>query len=87
MAKWELDCTAENQGPRPGKIRAINHIDGDDIVARLERVAIYAENVMEDEHYKKRLMLAEGVADLIYEAMDKIVDLRVELYKAQEDKQ
>ena len=87
MAKWNVRGTPENQGPRPGEIRAINHIDGDDIVAKLERLAIYAENVMEDEHYKKRLMLAEGVADLIYEAMDKIVDLRVELYKAQEDKQ
>jgi hypothetical protein len=87
MAKWELDCTAENHGPRPGKIRAINRIDGDDIVARLERVAIYAENVMEDEHYKKRLMLAEGVADLIYEAMDKIVDLRAQLFNEQEAKQ
>ncbi len=86
MAKWELDCTAENQGPRPGELRATNHIDGDDIVARLERVAIYAENVMEDEHYKKRLMLAEGVADLIYEAMDKIVDLRAQLFNEQEAK-
>jgi hypothetical protein len=30
MAKWELDCTAENQGPRPGEIRGINYIDGMD---------------------------------------------------------
>jgi hypothetical protein len=28
MAKWELDCTAENQGPRPGEIRVVNYVDG-----------------------------------------------------------
>jgi hypothetical protein len=30
MAKWELDCTAENQGPRPGEIRIINFIEAMD---------------------------------------------------------
>jgi hypothetical protein len=28
MAKWELDCTAEDQGPRPGEIRVVNYVDG-----------------------------------------------------------
>ena len=28
MAKWDLDCTAENQGPRPGEIRVVNYVDG-----------------------------------------------------------
>ena len=58
--------------------------DGDDIVARLERLAVYAEKVIEDEHYGKRLILAAGVADLIHEAMDEIVDLRAQLFNEQE---
>ena len=59
---------------------------GDDIVAKLERLATKAET---SKTYVQefRMMRAEGVADLIHEAMDKIVDLRVELYKAQGDKQ
>lgn len=40
---------------------------------RLAKLAIYAENVMEDEHHKQRLILADGVADLIYEALDEIL--------------
>ena len=28
MAKWELDCTAEDQGPRAGEIRVVNYVDG-----------------------------------------------------------
>jgi hypothetical protein len=31
MAKWELDCTAENQGPRPGEIRVVNYVDGETV--------------------------------------------------------
>ncbi len=58
--------------------------DGDDIVARLERLAVYAEKVIEDEHYGKRLILAAGVSDLIHEAMSEIVDLRAQLFNEQE---
>jgi hypothetical protein len=28
VAKWELDCTDYDQGPRPGEIRAVNYVDG-----------------------------------------------------------
>ena len=58
-------------------------VHGDDIVARLERVALMAEtaNYWTDEH---RLMPASGVADLIHEAMDEIVDLRAQLFNEQE---
>jgi hypothetical protein len=31
MAKWELDCTAENRGPRPGEIRVVNYVDGETV--------------------------------------------------------
>ena len=31
MAKWELDCTAENQGPRPGEISVVNYVDGETV--------------------------------------------------------
>jgi hypothetical protein len=57
-----------------------------DIVVRLERLAQVAESA---KHWVNtdRLMPAEGVADLIYEAMDAIVDLRVELQMVREDAQ
>jgi hypothetical protein len=58
--------------------------DGMDIVAKLEQLAFYAERVIEDEHYGKRLILAEGVADVVHEAMDEIVDLRAQLFNEQE---
>jgi hypothetical protein len=57
--------------------------DGDDIVARLERLAKRAET---SKTYVQgfRMMRAEGVADLIYEAMSEIVDLRTQLFNEQE---
>lgn len=51
---------------------------GDDIVAKLERLATRAET-SKTYVQERRMMRAEGVADLIHEAMDEIVDLRVEL--------
>ena len=58
--------------------------NGDDIVARLERLACRAET---SKTYVQefRMMRAEGVADVIREAMDTIVDLRVELHIATEE--
>lgn len=55
----------------------------DDIVARLERLANRAET---SKTYVQefRMMRAEGVADVIHEAMDEIVDLRVQLFNEQE---
>lgn len=58
---------------------------GDDIVAKLERLATNAET-SKTYVQERRMMRAEGVADLIHEAMDKIVDLRIELHEAQKDK-
>jgi hypothetical protein len=58
--------------------------DNEDIVARLKRLAAYAEKVIEDEHYGKRLIMADGVADLIHKAMSEIVDLRAQLFNEQE---
>ena len=57
--------------------------DGDDIVARLERLANRAET---SKTYVQefRMMRAEGVCDLIHEAMDEIVDLRAQLFNEQE---
>jgi hypothetical protein len=56
-----------------------------DIVARLERLALMAE--VYDLHVgDMRVMPAAGVADLIYEAMGDIVDLRAELFNEQEAK-
>ena len=55
---------------------------GDDIVAKLERLATNAET-SKTYVQERRMMRAEGVADLIHEAMDKIVDLRIELHEAQ----
>ena len=56
---------------------------GDDIVAKLERLATKAET---SKTYVQefRMMRAEGVADLIHEAMDEIVDLRAQLFNEQE---
>ena len=57
----------------------------DDIVAVLERIAIMAE--ISSHHTpdgSMRLMPAEGVADVIYEAMHTIVDLRIDLEVAKE---
>ena len=60
--------------------------NGDDIVAVLERIALMAEV---STHYTSdgtmRLMPAAGMADVIYEAMDTIVDLRIDLEVALED--
>ena len=28
MAKWEVDSSFKDHGPRPGEIRAVNYIDG-----------------------------------------------------------
>ena len=58
--------------------------NGDDIVARLERLARTAET---SKTYVQefRMMRAEGVADVIYEAMSTIVDLRIELEVALKD--
>ena len=55
----------------------------DDIVARLERLANRAET---SKTYVQefRMMRPEGVADVIHEAMDEIVDLRVQLFNEQE---
>jgi len=57
--------------------------NGDDIVARLERLACRAET---SKTYVQefRMMRAEGVADTIREAMDTIVDLRADIYRAEE---
>lgn len=60
--------------------------DGDDIVAVLERIALMAE--VSNHHTPDgtmRLMPAAGVADVIYEAMHTIVDLRIDLEIACED--
>jgi hypothetical protein len=60
--------------------------NGDDIVAALERIAIMAE--ISSHHTRDgsmRLMPAAGVADVIYEAMHTIVDLRIDLEVALED--
>lgn len=59
--------------------------NGDDIVARLERIALMAE--VSNHHTtdgSMRLMPAAGVADVIREAMDAIVDLRVDRHIAEE---
>jgi hypothetical protein len=74
------------EAERRQRIDGVVDRTGDDIVAKLERLATKAETSKTYVH-EFRMMRAEGVADLIHEAMDKIVDLRVELYKAQEDKQ
>ena len=55
-----------------------------DIVARLEKLAQVAENANSWTD-TKRLMPAAGVADIIYEAMDTIVDLRIDLDVARGD--
>jgi hypothetical protein len=56
----------------------------DDIVAKLERLALLAE--VSNHHIQDmRVMPAAGVADILYEAMDTIVDLRVALHVATED--
>jgi hypothetical protein len=54
---------------------------GEDIVAQLERIALMAEvaNHWTDDI---RLMPASGVADVLHDAMDTIVDLRVDLETA-----
>ena len=57
--------------------------DGDDIVAKLERMATRAET-SKTFVQEFRMMRAEGVADLIHEAMDEIVDLRAQLFNEQE---
>lgn len=57
--------------------------DGDDIVAKLERLAVRAET-SKTFVQEFRMMRAEGVADLIHEAMDEIVDLRAQLFNEQE---
>jgi hypothetical protein len=55
-----------------------------DIVALLERLALLAET--SNRHIQDmRVMPAAGVADILYEAMDTIVDLRVALAVATED--
>jgi hypothetical protein len=58
---------------------------GDDIVAKLERLATKAET---SKTYVQefRMMRAEGVCDIILEAMDEIVDLRAQLFNEQEAK-
>lgn len=57
--------------------------DGDDIVAKLERLALMAE--IANHHIQDmRVMPAAGVADVIREAMDEIVDLRAQLFNEQE---
>jgi predicted transcriptional regulator len=58
-------------------------MESDDIVAKLERLARRAET---SKTYVQefRMMRAEGVADLIHEAMDEIVDLRAQLFNEQE---
>jgi hypothetical protein len=57
--------------------------DGDDIVAKLERLALMAE--IANHHIQDmRVMPAAGVCDLIHEAMDEIVDLRAQLFNEQE---
>ena len=57
--------------------------DGDDIVAKLERLALMAE--IANHHIQDmRVMPAAGVADVIHEAMDEIVDLRAQLFNEQE---
>ena len=57
--------------------------DGDDIVARLERLALRAE-IANHQIQGMRVMPAAGVADVIHEAMDEIVDLRAQLFNEQE---
>lgn len=57
--------------------------NGDDIVARLERIALMAERACEPRD-DIRLMPAAGVADVLREAMDTIVDLRADLHRAEE---
>ena len=60
--------------------------NGDDIVARLERLALMAE--VSNHHTSDgtmRLMPAAGVADVLRKAMDTIVDLRIDLEVARGD--
>ena len=57
----------------------------DDIVATLERLALMAETSPQHGDDNSRTMSAEGVADILYEAMDTIVDLRAALHVATED--
>jgi len=65
--------------------RASTVIDpsGDDIVAKLEHVATRAES-SKTYVQENRMMRVEGVCDIIHEAMDEIVDLRIELHTARE---
>lgn len=57
--------------------------DGVDVVVTLHALATYAENA---NHWTddKRMMDASGVADTIYEAMDRIEELEAKLAKAVE---
>jgi hypothetical protein len=73
------------EAERRHRIDGVVDRTGDDIVAKLERLATNAET---SKTYVQefRMMRAEGVADLIHEAMDKIVDLRVQLFNEQEAK-
>jgi hypothetical protein len=58
-------------------------MENEDIVAKLERLALMAE--IANHHIQDmRVMPAAGVADVIHEAMDEIVDLRAELFNEQE---
>lgn len=57
--------------------------DGVDVVVTLHALATYAESA---NHWTddKRMMDASGVADTIYEAMDRIEELEAKLAKAVE---
>ena len=57
----------------------------DDIVAKLERLALMAETAPQHGEDNSRIMPADGVADILYEAMGTIVDLRAALHVATED--
>jgi len=58
-------------------------MENEDIVAKLERLALMAE-IANHRIQDMRVMPAAGVADVIHEAMDEIVDLRAELFNEQE---
>jgi hypothetical protein len=76
MAKWNVDCDALTKEPRS---------EGQDIVVQLERLAFYAERVIEDDH-GKRLILADGVENVARAALNEIVNLRIKLFVAQAPK-
>ena len=79
------ECIDALEAEKNHRVNGVVDRTGDDIVAKLERLAVKAETSKTYVH-EFRMMRAEGVCDLIHEAMDEIVDLRIALHAASEVK-